>query len=205
MGNCQSKWQAHRKLYEFPASTAPNASLPSHDHTRNSNSNQVKLPNVSGAEAAETGMARGHKVQMRMEDNDDAFSDFINRTKLKNRATTSNAGIEKAASAADGVYETKQEDNAYDMFTDFVNRSKSKIRKTFSIGSRSNTSFKKFVTVPTQVSVLETSKTKADDFTNKVLAGATTYRTVSLTYNDALFGDIHRAYIRIRAICNVGM
>ncbi|TQE02202.1 hypothetical protein C1H46_012203 [Malus baccata] len=88
-------------------------------------------------------MARVHKVQMRREDNDDAFSDFINRTKFKNRATTSNAGIEKAASAADGVYETKQEDTAYDMFTDFVNRSKSKIRKTFSIGSRSNTSFKK--------------------------------------------------------------
>ncbi|KAB2597043.1 hypothetical protein D8674_041157 [Pyrus ussuriensis x Pyrus communis] len=136
MGNRQAKPQA----YEFPASTASNASLPSHDHTRNSNSN---LPNVSGAEAAQTGMARVHKVEMRMEDNDDAFSDFIDRTKFKNRATTSNAGIKKAASAAEGVYETRQEDNAYDMFTDFVNRSKSKIRKTFSVRSRSNTSLKK--------------------------------------------------------------
>ncbi|CAN6582159.1 unnamed protein product [Malus baccata var. baccata] len=210
MGNHQAKPQASCKQYEFPASTAPNASLPSHDHTRNSNSNQVKLTNLSGAEAAQTGMARVHKVQMRREDNDDAFSDFINRTKFKNRATTSNAGIEKAASAADGVYETKQEDNAYDMFTDFVNRSKSKIRKTFSI--RSNTSFKnslnpiyRLATVPTQVSVLETSKTEAKmtsptrfslgrvEKLSTVQTRATTYRTVSLTYNDALSDDIHRA------------
>lgn len=140
MGNRQAKQQACNKQHEFPASTAPNVSLPSHDHTRNSNSNQVKPPNVYGAKAAETGMARVHKVEMRMEDNDGAFSDYINRTKFKNRATTSNAGFEQVASAADGVHETKQEDDAYDMFTDFINRSKSKIRKTF---SRSNTSFKK--------------------------------------------------------------
>ncbi|KAM1052114.1 hypothetical protein ACFX2I_033482 [Malus domestica] len=143
MGNRQAKQQACCNQYEFPASTAPNVSLPSHNHTRNSNSNQVKLPNLYGAEAAQTGMARVHKVEMRMEDNDGAFSDYINRTKFKISATTSNAGIEKAASAADGVYETKQEDDEYHMFTDFVNRSKSKIKKTFSIGSRNNISFKK--------------------------------------------------------------
>ncbi|RXI09754.1 hypothetical protein DVH24_030414 [Malus domestica] len=78
MGNRQAKQQACCNQYEFPASTAPNVSLPSHNHTRNSNSNQVKLPNLYGAEAAQTGMARVHKVEMRMEDNDGAFSDYIN-------------------------------------------------------------------------------------------------------------------------------
>ncbi|KAM0992329.1 hypothetical protein ACFX13_010761 [Malus domestica] len=142
MGNSQAKQQARRKQFEFPASTAPNTSLPSHDHTRYSNNIQVKLTDVSGAEAAQTRTAQMHEVEMRMEDND-AFSDYINRTKYKIRATTSNAGLEKVASIADGVYETKQDDNGYEMFTDFVNRSKFKIRKTSSIGSRNNISFKK--------------------------------------------------------------
>ncbi|KAM1223075.1 hypothetical protein ACFX15_010195 [Malus domestica] len=142
MGNSQAKQQERRKHYEFPASHSPNTSLLSHDHTRYSNSIQVKLTNVSGDEAVQTGTARVHKGEMRMEGND-AFSDYINRTKFKIRPTTSNVGLEKVASIANGVCETKQEDNEYEMFTDFVNRSKFKIRKTSSIGSRNNISFKK--------------------------------------------------------------
>ncbi|KAM1095777.1 hypothetical protein ACFXTH_010541 [Malus domestica] len=76
MGNSQAKQQERRKHYEFPASHSPNTSLLSHDHTRYSNSIQVKLTNVSGDEAVQTGTARVHKGEMRMEGND-AFSDYI--------------------------------------------------------------------------------------------------------------------------------
>ncbi|KAM1095776.1 hypothetical protein EV1_010668 [Malus domestica] len=142
MGNSEAKQQERRMHYEFPASHPPNTSLPSHDHTRYTNSSQVKLTNASGAEAGQIGTAQVHKEEMNLEDND-AFSDYINRTKFKIRATTSNIDPENVASTADGVYETEQEDNEYEMFTDFVNHSKFKIRKTSSIGSRNNISFKK--------------------------------------------------------------
>ncbi|CAN6575455.1 unnamed protein product [Malus baccata var. baccata] len=135
MGNSEAKQQERRMHYEFPASHPPNTSLPSHDHTRYSNSSP-------GAEAAQIGTAQVHKEEMNLEDND-AFSDYINRTKFKIRATTSNIDPENVASTADGVYETEQEDNEYEMFTDFVNHSKFKIRKTSSIGSRNSISFKK--------------------------------------------------------------
>ncbi|KAB2629876.1 hypothetical protein D8674_007395 [Pyrus ussuriensis x Pyrus communis] len=124
MGNSEAKQQERRKHFEFPASHSPNNSHLSHDHTRYSNSIQVKPTNVSGAEDAQ------QKGEMNLEDNDI-------------RAATSNIDPENDASTADGVYETKQEDNEYEMFTDFVNHSKFKIRMTSGIGSRNNISFKK--------------------------------------------------------------
>ncbi|KAB2621408.1 hypothetical protein D8674_023590 [Pyrus ussuriensis x Pyrus communis] len=140
--NFQTNQHAHHKQYAVPASSAPNTSLPTHDHTSFSNSIQIKLTNSSGAEAASTGLARMSKADMRMEDND-AFSDYINRTKFKIKAMSSNVSIERVASIADDAYETRQEDDEGDMFMDFIKRTKFKIRKTSSIGSRMNISFKK--------------------------------------------------------------
>ncbi|KAH0994632.1 hypothetical protein GBA52_018496 [Prunus armeniaca] len=144
--NFQTNHHGHRhhKLEPTPTSVAPNTSLPvpTHDHTGYSNSVQIKLTNVSGAEPAPTGIPRMPKAEMSMANND-AFSEYINRTKFKIKAMSSNVGIEKVASRAGDVYETKQDDNEKDMFTDFVNRAKFKIRKTSSIGSRRNISFKK--------------------------------------------------------------
>ncbi|KAM1052116.1 hypothetical protein ACFX19_034162 [Malus domestica] len=140
--NLQTNQHAHHKQYAVPASSAPNTSLPTHDQTSFSNSIQIKLTNSSGAEASSTGLARMPKADMRMEDND-AFSDYINRTRFKIKAMSSNVSIERVASIADDAYEIKQEGDEGDMFMDFIKRTKFKIRKTHSIGSRMNISFKK--------------------------------------------------------------
>lgn len=159
--NFQSNHNAHHKHDRIHGSAAP-----THDHTFYSNNIQIKL----GDEAAATEMARmpkaamvrptkvygerQHPATMRMDsqvekdiktpslDKTDTFSDYINRTKIKIRASVSNVDLEKVSSRADYVYETEKEDNGKDVFSDFVNRAKIKIRKTSSIGSRRNISFK---------------------------------------------------------------
>ncbi|TQE02203.1 hypothetical protein C1H46_012204 [Malus baccata] len=140
--NFQTNQHAHHKQYAVPASSAPNTSLPTHDHTSFSNSIQIKLTNSSGAEAASTGLARMPKAVMRMEDND-AFSDYINRARLRIQAM-SNVGMEKIASrSTDDEYDARKEDNTKDAFSDYINRAKMRIRKTSSIGSRKIFSFKR--------------------------------------------------------------
>lgn len=163
--NFQSNHHAHHKHDPIHGSAVPNTAPPNHDHTFYSNI-QIKL----GDEAAATEMARMPKAAMvrptkvygerqrpatmRMDsqiekdsktpglDKNDTFSDYINRTKIKIRASMSNVDMERVASRADYVYETEKEDNGKDVFSDFVNRTKIKIRKTSSIGSRRNISFK---------------------------------------------------------------
>lgn len=164
--NFQSNHHAHHKQDPIHGSAAPNTAPPTHDHTFYSNNIQIKL----GDEAAAIEMARmpkaamvrptkvygerQHPVTMRMDsqvekdsktpglDKSDTFSDYINRTKIKIRASVSNVDMERVSSRADYVYETEKEDNGKDVFSDFVNRAKIKIRKTSSIGSRRNISFK---------------------------------------------------------------
>lgn len=129
-----------------------------------------KLAKGSGAEAAANEMARLPKVEMvrpikvygerqhhvivsmnsQVEvDNKkpglskhDTFSDYINRTKIKIRASKSNVGMEKVASGEDYVYQQEKEDDGKEAFSEFVNHAKIKIRKTSSIGSSRNISFK---------------------------------------------------------------
>ncbi|XP_024190837.1 uncharacterized protein LOC112194829 [Rosa chinensis] len=129
-----------------------------------------KLANGSGAEAVANDMARVPKAEMvrptrvygqrqhhvivsmdsQVEvdnktpglDKNDTFSEYINRTKFKIRASKSNVGKEKVASGEDHVKEKEKEDDGKDVFSDFVNRAKIKIRKTSSFGSKMNISFK---------------------------------------------------------------
>ncbi|KAM1468539.1 hypothetical protein ACFX2I_033486 [Malus domestica] len=71
-------------------------------------------------------------------DDSDAFSNNINRARIKIRAV-SNVGMENIASGStDDGNDTKKEDMAKDTFSDYINRAKMRIRKTSSFGSREN-------------------------------------------------------------------
>ncbi|CAN6575452.1 unnamed protein product [Malus baccata var. baccata] len=60
----------------------------------------------------------------------DAFSDYINRARLRIQAM-SNVGMEKIASRSRDVgYDTKKEDDSKDAFSNYINRAKMRIRKT---------------------------------------------------------------------------
>ncbi|KAB2629880.1 hypothetical protein D8674_007399 [Pyrus ussuriensis x Pyrus communis] len=73
----------------------------------------------------------------------DAFSDYINRARLRIQAM-SNVRMEKIASRSrDDGYDTKKEDDSKDAFSDYINRAKMRIRKTSSIRSRKIFSFKR--------------------------------------------------------------
>ena len=112
------------------------------------------MPKVAMITPAKVYGERRHPATMRMDsqvekdsktpglDKTDTFSNYVNRTKIKIRASMSNVDMEIFSSRADFVYETEKENNGKDAFSDFVNRAKIKIRKTSSIGSRRNISFK---------------------------------------------------------------
>ncbi|XP_068341476.1 uncharacterized protein [Pyrus communis] len=103
-------------------------------HTSASSEVEKKNPKVE----AQLKKAKGTE---NLGDND-AFSDYISRTKIKIRAV-SNVGMENIASGSTGDgYDSKNEDDVKDTFSDYINRAKMRIRKTSSIGSRKVISFK---------------------------------------------------------------
>lgn len=77
------------------------------------------------------------------EDINNAFSDYINRSRIKIRAVSNVGGGEETVSGVDNVNHTEKEDDAEDEFSSYINRAKIRIRKTSSIGSRNMISFKR--------------------------------------------------------------
>ncbi|KAF3452319.1 hypothetical protein FNV43_RR02752 [Rhamnella rubrinervis] len=78
-------------------------------------------------------------------ENNDAFSNYINRAKIAIRTTT-NMGGGKNTSQEDNVGDAKKAENVKvkDMFSDYINRAKMKIRKTPSnVGSSKNVSHRR--------------------------------------------------------------
>ncbi|KAM2613246.1 hypothetical protein TB2_033102 [Malus domestica] len=83
----------------------------------------------------------------------DAFSNYINRARLRIQAM-SNVGMEKIASrSTDDEYDARKEDNTKDAFSDYISRAKMRIRKTSSIGSRKIFSFKREVSIAQNPSI----------------------------------------------------
>lgn len=130
---CGTNSHSHNKQDLITSSVSSNPSY--HNHNYNGNPDpitKIKPTHVSTTrkESKKTGL-----------DHDEAFSDYINRAKIKIR-TTSNVSGEEIASEVDGIdYAEKQED--IDEFSDYINRAKFKIRRTSSIGSKKLISFKR--------------------------------------------------------------
>lgn len=103
------------------------------DHEKNHELPQIRLPILK---AKSKKNAEGKKTGL--ENINDAFSDYINRAKIKIRTTTNNIDGEKSGALQEGKvgdHKKKENDGSRDIFSDYINRAKVKIRKTSSIGS----------------------------------------------------------------------
>lgn len=118
---------------------------PKADHIMNpSNKLVVEQSHAQGsAKSASYIQEKQHINKPRSEppEKDDAFSEYINHTKIKIRAMPSNVGGEEIiACSVDNINETG---NIEDEFSDYINRAKVMIRKTSTIGSSNFISFKR--------------------------------------------------------------
>lgn len=99
----------------------------------------TKVAAKTGREEGQTqAHVKNNAVKMSSLSQNNSFSDYINRVKVKLR-TTSHVGGEKSASSKHDVHDSnKDDDNTTDKFSDYINRAKMKIRKTSTIGNRKN-------------------------------------------------------------------